>query len=422
MKKILLAIVSIVIYNLSYSQFCNSNGNLIIYSNYDGGTLTINVDQNIPNLKIGIISYEAVSVTFTGPYVGNITAVEWAGYNANNGHCVPNVPTTVISGVSSSIVTQSVLPSSTYSDPNGNAWIVCAYGCGAGNQGGCNTAIQIADYFLNTLGGSLYYHYLQYGCWNTTLNVSSGGNCCDQPATNNPPVADFTFPAINYCMDDCISFTDNSTNIPTTWSWTFSGGNPATSASQNPSVCYNNSGTYSVTLVAQNAYGSDTYTTNVTINSVNTSVSQSGNTLTAISSGATYQWIDCSNNSAVSGETAQSFSPAVNGNYALVITENGCTDTSGCVAITTVGIRELSFGEFASLYPNPSEGVIYLKIVNSRLNGNSFSIKNILGEEVLSEKINKNEMMLDLHDFPSGVYFLQIETPGGMVTQKFVMH
>jgi len=37
---------------------CNPSGNLIIYSNYDGGILTINVDQNIPNLIIGISTYE----------------------------------------------------------------------------------------------------------------------------------------------------------------------------------------------------------------------------------------------------------------------------------------------------------------------------------------------------------------------------
>jgi hypothetical protein len=45
------------------AQVCNPNGNIIIFSNYDGGFLNINVDVDIPNLKIGVVSYEAVEVT-----------------------------------------------------------------------------------------------------------------------------------------------------------------------------------------------------------------------------------------------------------------------------------------------------------------------------------------------------------------------
>lgn len=404
------------------AQFCNPSGNLIIYSNYDGGTLTINVDQNIPNLKVGIISYEAVSVTFTGPFVGNITEVEWAGYNANNGHCTPNVPTTVISGVSASIVSQNFLPPATYTDPDGYSSIVCAYSCGSGNQGGCNTAIQIADYFLTSLGGSLYYQYLQYGCWNTTLNVSTGGNCCDQPTTNNPPVADYSYtPSSNLCMNDCISFTDNSTNTPTSWSWTFSGGNPSTSNSQNPSVCYNNSGTYSVALTVQNAFGSDTYTSNIVINSVNTSVSLNGTTLTAFSSGASYQWLDCGNgNSEVVGATSQSFTPTQSGTYALEITENGCTDTSGCLSVTVNGIEEHTVSNFLNAYPNPVDDILHLEIKNRTLIGETIEVRNILGEVLSSQKILSTLVNLDCSAWPKGIYFVQIKNTSKVFSQKII--
>ena len=57
---------------VSAQTICNADGNLIIYSNYDGGILTINVDQNIPNLKVGICTYEPIQVSFTGAFVGNI--------------------------------------------------------------------------------------------------------------------------------------------------------------------------------------------------------------------------------------------------------------------------------------------------------------------------------------------------------------
>jgi hypothetical protein len=50
------------------SPICDQDGNVVIYSNYDGGTLNINCDQNIPNLKIGICTYEPVIVNIDGPF------------------------------------------------------------------------------------------------------------------------------------------------------------------------------------------------------------------------------------------------------------------------------------------------------------------------------------------------------------------
>ena len=72
MRILLLALLSLCGF-YSGAQVCNPNGNIVIFSNYDGGYLNINVDVNIPNLKIGIVSYEAVEVTFSGaPLVGEI--------------------------------------------------------------------------------------------------------------------------------------------------------------------------------------------------------------------------------------------------------------------------------------------------------------------------------------------------------------
>ncbi|MFR9164862.1 MAG: PKD domain-containing protein [Dysgonomonas sp.] len=54
-----------------------------------------------------------------------------------------------------------------------------------------------------------------------------------------------------------VHFKDLSQNNPTSWQWTFEGGEPATSAEQNPVVKYNNEGVYDVTLVVTNADGTD---------------------------------------------------------------------------------------------------------------------------------------------------------------------
>jgi PKD repeat protein len=85
-----------------------------------------------------------------------------------------------------------------------------------------------------------------------TINISG--------ITIDPPVADFTASMTTINEGQSITFTDSSTNSPTSWSWTFTGGTPSGSTSQNPTVTYNTAGTYTVALTATNSAGSDTMT------------------------------------------------------------------------------------------------------------------------------------------------------------------
>ena len=70
------------------------------------------------------------------------------------------------------------------------------------------------------------------------------------------PVINFTTNQTNVCTGITVNYTDNSTNSPTAWSWSFPGGTPATSNLQNPTVVYSTLGTYDVSLLATNSYGS----------------------------------------------------------------------------------------------------------------------------------------------------------------------
>jgi hypothetical protein len=187
MKKIyLLAFLAFASVLNCKAQICDTSGNVIIYSNYDGGILNINVDQNIPNLKIGIVTYEAVRVQISGQYSGNVTELRYAGYNGTNDNCNQGVNSVTLSGVPASICTTFIYPAVSYNNTNGNPNIVCNYSCSSTtNQGGCNTPDQIVYYFVNAFGGTFRYHDTQYSCWTnaTGYNVSSGGNCCVVPTT-----------------------------------------------------------------------------------------------------------------------------------------------------------------------------------------------------------------------------------------------
>ncbi len=84
-------------------------------------------------------------------------------------------------------------------------------------------------------------------------------------STSSAPVANFSSSKTNACTIDPVTLSDQSSNTPTSWAWSF---NPntvtyvsSTSAnSQNPMVNFNAAGNYTVTLVATNAIGNDSET------------------------------------------------------------------------------------------------------------------------------------------------------------------
>lgn len=104
-------------------------------------------------------------------------------------------------------------------------------------------------------------------------------NVCSSPST--PPVADFVANTTTVTVGGLVNFTNLSTGNGNTYSWTFNGGTPGTSTAVNPSnIQYNTIGTYTVTLVATNANGSDTETK---VNYINVVASSGCDTITNLS-------------------------------------------------------------------------------------------------------------------------------------------
>jgi serine protease len=84
---------------------------------------------------------------------------------------------------------------------------------------------------------------------------------CVLALTESPPGADFRSNIQQISAGASINFINQSSYSPTTFQWFFEGGTPATYVGETPPpIVYENEGSFDVTLIVSNAYGSDTVT------------------------------------------------------------------------------------------------------------------------------------------------------------------
>lgn len=100
------------------------------------------------------------------------------------------------------------------------------------------------------------------------------------------PIADFSHSSSDICAGESITFTDLSYNgAVETREWHFQGGSPATSTSPNPSVTYNNPGTYEAKLVVFNQSGTDSIVRQNIITVTSETATESGDIFQDFTSG-----------------------------------------------------------------------------------------------------------------------------------------
>jgi hypothetical protein len=194
--------------------------------------------------------------------------------------------------------------------------------------------------------------------------------------------------------------------------------NATTYASINPQACdvypspsgkfsWKQSGTYYDTI--QNHHNCDSIIEiNLKIVEVDTSVSRNGNMLTANAQNATYQWYHCIAGIPITGATGKDFNPPANGSYAVIVTEQGCTDTSSCYIVTGIGLDE-SEDMNVLIYPNPSTGSILIHF-EQKLSEVDVEIRSVDNKLVYRKAFEqKDRIDIELNE-PAGMYFIYLIT------------
>src|SRR5579884_2730781 len=87
---------------------------------------------------------------------------------------------------------------------------------------------------------------------------------------------------------------------------------------------------------------------------------------------------------------------------------------------TKSGVRSVAsiVADSIEIFPNPANGMITILAGGASILG--VRTLNMLGEQASSMPVRGTELQLDISKFPSGTYFLQIQTANGFVLRKFV--
>ena len=251
----------------------------------------------------------------------------------------------------------------------------------------------------------------------TTYTITgTTGTCHDTVAVTVTVVSQLTVtvnsPSI--CSGQAAALSANGAN---TYTWSTG----ATSTGVNTASA-NPASTTSYTVTGSSGTCISTAVATVTVSTINRGTTINGATITATATGVTYQWINCTTHATITGATNQSYTATANGNYAVILSNGSCTDSSACVNITGLGIGNFSNSQSSiSIYPNPFTDQTTITFGEVQKN-TSVKIIDMLGNEVKLVQLNGvNNLIIEKGDMHAGIYFIQITDENHTVVNRKVI-
>ncbi len=249
-----------------------------------------------------------------------------------------------------------------------------------------------------------------------TVTGTDGNNCSD---TDTVSVTVNALPAVSagtaqtVCLGDPVTLTGSGAQ---SYSWD---NNVVNGQAFTPAVA--GTTTYTVTGTDGNNC-TNTDTVSVTVLSVDTTVTQTGNTFSVITPATAYQWLDCNNGFApIAGEVAASFTPAMSGSYAVAVTDGNCTDTSSCRTITITAISEAIPLTFSmNMFPNPGQDYLDIRF-SQPLTKARIVLYDLRGKEIASAQLeDSDEYRFSAIHLAKGQYVVVVLTENGLLRGKWV--
>ncbi|MFO7721703.1 MAG: DNRLRE domain-containing protein [Bacteroidales bacterium] len=153
-----------------------------------------------------------------------------------------------------------------------------------------------------------------------------------------------------------------------------------------------------------------------------TAVLRNGSTLSSIEPGALYQWVDCNNGfTPITGATSQTFTPAVNGSYAVMIFKENCVGLSSCILVDNLKVKSIASEDVFRIAPNPTSGKTMVEF-GRMIPAATISISTLNGQELQVVQLRNASMVeVDLTGFAKGFYTVTVTIEGSSTAQTIVL-
>ncbi len=226
----------------------------------------------------------------------------------------------------------------------------------------------------------------------------------------NPPVVSLEHNDTSFCIGGMITLSVETQDTGLTYVWKRD--DVAILHATTYFLQINESGVYKV-IAGRLAAGSCEDSTNevtVTVHDLPAvSVTWDGEVLSATPGYTSYQWRN--DGQGIAGATDATYTPSEDGPYTVTVTDsNGCENTSSVQNLTQVSVNEFIVSE-VFVYPNPSEGLVYIKspvrVDVVLLSADGRILQRIEGARVV-----------DMGGYATGMYLLRIMDAQGRVIRN----
>lgn len=219
---------------------------------------------------------------------------------------------------------------------------------------------------------------------------------------------------LSFCEGDSVTLDAGNFN---TYQWTGTGGFTATTRT----ITVSSSGRFTVRVTDINGCSGSSQEVVVTRFPTPTrpTIARSNNTLST-STYVSYQW--SRNGTDIAGATNQTYVLTQLGTYRVAIVDaNGCRNTSDTILVDNLVSVEIgdAIADGMTYYPNPTTGLLNLKLNDVDANNASVIVRNLVGVEVFNTRLENastgstTTQVLDLTQLANGTYFIEVVLSNG---------